>query len=511
MRFVAIASLLLIAMGITVAGADNIPPALASTALDQYPQSLRCQIAYATSRGLPLDVDPAVPITEDIQRGWLQAKIGTLSASGQQVAVVVYKRYGFNSVFDHHEFVRIFVLDGTQWVSPPLEGKTPWVIESDAVYVVDPSRNPDARPRPPGVVFSDVDGDGVKEILLYGFTPGNFRKWESIIVLALRNGALVALTGLDVAMEPGSPRGPAECRAAEATFAPRDQFVSENGAGFIDMDSDGINELLIYPKLGGDRPEGDMQHGRYYDVPTTGTRVYKLVNGVYTFQYETPVGTSGMPPIGAAMKPAWVTVDELQSAAGGGGGGKDEAISLYLMPPEKLALDAVGWASLRIGDFKIAATADRGVSLAPHSATEQTPWLPMGFGGQPMLLEELAGNDQGQFQQSDNDPVVYIGLKGRLHMTTAYRQQQFSKKALFAWAWQQWQAGAGDQTLKGCMPQGNHQRCFTPLHIPVKVNLTSSHGFAMGEAMLWVETKEPAVPSAAPPGTAVPTAAPSPK
>jgi hypothetical protein len=75
-------------------------------------------------------------------------------------------------------------------------------------------------------------------------------------------------------------------------------------------------------------------------------------------------------------------------------------------------------------------------------------------------------------------------------MTTPFRELRFSKKAVFTWLWDRWQKGAANTALKSCLPEGSHQRCFTPIDLPIKVNLKNGHGFALGAAQLWVETTE---------------------
>ena len=484
----------------SIALADPMPPALVQAALQHYPNDLLCDIALGGGA-----VDPSIPITEDVKQGWLDATIGRFTPGGHDYAIVRYSRRSMSGGPPPHQDpfpeLKIFVSDGTNWDVAPIAGASDYSCIGNGD--VDLSKD---------VLFKDVNGDGVNELVLYGHDIKQFCcNPENVIVFALRAGVLVPLTGITITPNTPLPNWPSVCQYTTPDVGPSDAFVSDTGVGFVDMDGDGVDELLIYPNLGGDRPEGDAQHGRYFDVPTTGTRVYKLVNGVYTFQYETPVGTSGTPPIGAAMKPASVTVSELEAAGNGQGGGPDEAVTLYVMPPQKVAMDGVDWSTLRIGEFTIAATSDRGVFPAPHSTSEAMTVFPSSFGGQVVLLEDLAAKDQGQFQQSEKDPVVYVGVTGRLHFTTPYRALTFSKRALFAWAWGRWQAGAGDATLKACLPQGNHQRCFTPLHIPVKVNLIGGHGFAMGEAMLWVETDEAAASSGATAVTALPTATPSPR
>ncbi len=451
--------------------ATPIPPALVQAAMERYPHWLSCMIA----KGDP-DANADVPLGEEEARGWLYAVIDRLEPGGHSFAVVSYLRVLGNS------FQRIFVQDGEGWDPAPVAGYEDCEIRH---FEFDTSVKPDED-----VLFRDVDGDGVKEISLYAkmMNPNNRTGYvpEAVMVLKLSNGSLQPMTEINTGRATGMD-GPPACQYDQMTIGPRGTFSSDTGVGFLDVDSDGVDELLVYPDLGGARPPEDPRSNNVYDVPTTGTRVFKMLDGKYALQYETPIGTAGMPPVGAATKPASVPTAELEATAKPGG--KDSALTLYLMPPQGCTMDDVDWPTLRVADLHVAATADKGVMAAPHT-TSDTQWTRMRFAGQRLLLERLMGDDLGRFQQFDKDPLIYPTFSGRLHMTTPFREIRFSKKAVFSWLWQRWQAGAGDSERKVCLTEGNHQRCYTPISLPIRVNLKANHGFAMGEALLWIETKE---------------------
>lgn len=339
------------------------------------------------------------------------------------------------------------------------------------------------------VLFQDIDKNGVDEVLIYSGRRGHGAgavNHSGIWVLAYNGGTLVPIVPHETIQTGGI-----------TTYLSLDEMESTEDVGFLDLDGDGIAELLIYPSFERSTeeiitPDGgeSIAHGHWLN----GTRVYKLVNGMYTFQYETPVGTSTFAPVGAAMKPASVPLAELQGAGGGNvqkSGGGDDALTLQVMPPGGYSLEDVDWPSLRVGDFAISSTRDAGASPAPYPPpTYPQEWMPTNRMGQNVLLEDLAAREQGEFAQKNGDPTIYIGVRGRVHMTTPYRELRFSKKAVFAWLWQQWHKGAANMELKGCLPQGNHRVCFTPLTLPIRVTLKNNKGFALGAATLWIETKE---------------------
>ncbi len=461
-----------------VATADDMPPGLVQAALENYPLTVLCEI----ERRNP-DASPDVPLSEDVARGWLTAQIGTLTPGGQPIAVVLYKRAPIEWG------LKLFGLNGNRWDLVAVDGRSSYELVlcggGDAHNHVD-------------VSFEDLAHDGTKEIVitfrpLGGHLPYPEFHPAEVMVIGERAGALVSMTGVTFTpVHYGRFRGKGgqHCDATDLWIEPDDAFESDTDLGFADIDGDGVQELLLY------------------GVGTQGTRVYKLVNGAYTFQYETPPGISGMPPMGAAMKPASVTLDELQGVRNPTpGANPGEAVALYIMPPYKLTLDDVDWTTLRIGDFTIAATADRGVQPAPYSTGSNPPWIPFGYMGKMVLLEELKTPLQGAFPQDDKDPVIYMAATGRLHMVFPYRDLRFSKKDVFTWLLAQWQKGGGDKSIKDCHPTNlNDQICFTPMHLPIKANLKVVPGqriFAMGEAVLWVQTRE-ALPSPTPPPTPTP-------
>ncbi len=499
---------LVLVLGFAVAAeAGDIPADLAQAAIVNYPDWLRCKIMWGDPH-----VNPDVPLSEDATRGWIQASTAKLAAAGPLLAVVVYSRDRLSPEG------KVFLNQGDGWRPAAFQGTTSYVLSFGSS-----TANPDVD-----VVFNDLDHDGTVEVVIYWRTreSKHGRHPAGVVVLAFRSGGLVPLTPVE--FRPPTPGNrERDCPVEEGSLAPAPSMWSDSGVGFVDLDGNDSLALLIYP----DRKDViDPDNGVRYTVPSTGTRVYRLTNGVYSFQYETPVGISGTPPIAAAIKPLSVPINELRAvgesarAANGGapGGGvavgnsdDSRAVTLFIMPPASLTLDDLDWNSAGLGDFKVTSTADLGTKPAPRPPDADVPgWQPWQNAGQPVFIEDVAAKEVGAFKQDDKDPVIYVGLTARLRCATPYREVRFSKKALFSWAWEQWQKGAGDQKLKGCLPEGNHQRCFTPLHIPVKANLTGNHGFAMGEAILWVETKEAAASSAGAPGTATavrPTPGPTPE
>jgi hypothetical protein len=461
-------------MASAVSSATDIPAPLIDAALANYPSSLRCSIADGTA------TEPAVPISEEVARGWLSAEIGSVSPSGSRVAVVLYAREACDTV------AKVFVEEAGAWRLLPLAGSSTYQLRVECHGLLRSE---------PDTTFADVDGDGLAEIIINApqRTPSNWpgsAYRTSIQILALRAGILTQMSRSDVeevAAVLDQPR-PYFCPYSYANIRPTKEFTSDTGVGFMNLDDDSALELLLYPDLKEELDEG----GKYPSVwvPSTGTRVYKLVNGVYAFQYETPIGSMGMPAIGAAMSPAAVPASELEGVAKGKGGGSDQALAFYVMPPAKLSLDDIDWPTLRVGDFAIAATADRGVTAAPHAERGDPIGTAWGQMGQLMLLEDLPDKDWGKFKQDGKDPVIYGAARGALHMTTPFRELRFSKKAVFSWLWPRWQEKLYSADAKECRPQGSHQRCFTPLTLPIKASLKGRPGFALGQAQLWIETKE---------------------
>lgn len=473
----------------SIPGNVAIPEGLKPLIMQYYPQDYINGIA----KGF-YDCHPDIPIQDDLTNGRIQCWEQELSANGPDIYIVTYSRCGA-----HYETrLRIFVKDASGnfhylWgANPDVTGGTLW----------DPH-------------FDDIDGDSVKEILLYweddSFNTGGIVT-KGVLVLAYRNGAIVPITPYDtkwgVVFDP-----------ADALPGMRSKYTctcSDTGVGFVDLDGDGIPELLVYPQWTNTADRTDR-------VWVTGTQVWKLVNGIYQFQYETPVGTTtpsgGV--VGAAIKPASIPLGELESASQGTkgakakGGGNDRAITLYVMPPSGYTLDDVDWSTLRIGDFTMAPTADEGADPAPYNAASPPPtMMPVSRFGQTMLQEDLSKPDMA-FPQKDADPVFYIGPKGCLHMTTPYHVFGFSKSGLLPWLYEQWQSGASDSPLTTCVSPGagtsaktqskpsdsgkareadaktasqGNQHCFTPVTIPIRVDLTNNRGPALGEARIWIDT-----------------------
>ncbi|MGC8724367.1 MAG: FG-GAP repeat domain-containing protein [Acidobacteriota bacterium] len=484
----------------SIPGNTVIPDGLKSLIMQYYPQ------AFTSGWGSSdYACHPEIPIQDDLTNGRIQCWEQELSSSGPDVYVVTYSRCG-------ETLLRIFVKDasGTYhylWgANPDVFGGTLW----------DPH-------------FEDVENDGMKDILLYweddSYNTGATVN-QGVLVLAYRNGAIVPIT-------PYNPQNGAAWVMGPPAPGNTDAYTctcSDSGVGFVDIDGDGIPELLVYPDYG---PAGNR-------VWLGGTEVWKLVNGVYQFQYETPIGTTtpsgGV--IGAAIKPASIPLGELQGAGGNTsvkgksqGGGNDQAITLYVMPPSGFTLDDVDWTSLRIADFTQAPTADEGVTPAPYSATSPpATMMPVSRFGQTMLQEDLSKPDMS-FTQQDADPVYTIGPSGRLHFTTPYHVFGFSKTLLLPWLYQQWQNGASSSPLTTCVSPGQssssarkggtkagsqtppaskaapakpagtkgpatkaqpesqgNPHCFAPITIPIRVNLTNNRGPALGEARIWIDT-----------------------
>jgi hypothetical protein len=468
----------------SIPGNTAIPDGLKPLIMQYYPQ------AYINSPwAADYDCHPDIPIQDDLTNGRIQCWEQELSSSGPDIYVVTYSRCG-------ETLLRIFLKDSSGtfhyvWgANPDVFGGTLW----------DPH-------------FEDVENDGRKDILLYweddSYNTGAIVN-QGVLVLAYRNGAIVPIT-------PYNPQNGAAWVPGPPASGVKDDSTctcSDSGVGFVDIDGDGIPELLVYPEYG---PAGNR-------VWLSGTEVWKLVNGVYQFQYETPIGTStpsgGV--VGAAIKPASIPLGELQGAGGNApvkgksqGGGSDQAITLYVMPPSGYTLADVDWTSLRIADFTQVPTADEGVDPAPYSATSPpTTMMPVSRFGQTLLQEDLSKPDMS-FAQQDTDPVYYIGPSGRLHFTTPYHVFGFSKKLLLPWLYQQWQNGASNSPLTTCVSPGQsspskaastaaaatkegqaqaqpesqgNPHCFTPITIPIRVNLTNNRGPALGEARIWIDT-----------------------
>ncbi|MGA9751279.1 MAG: hypothetical protein WBS54_05795 [Acidobacteriota bacterium] len=487
----------------SIPGNTAIPDGLKPLIMQYYPQ------AFISGPGASdYACHPEIPIQDDLTNGRIQCWEQELSSNGPDIYVVTYSRCG-------ETLLRIFLRDSSgtfhySW------GANPDVFAGN---LWDPH-------------FEDVEKDGMKDILLY-WEDDTFNTGASVdqgvLVLAYRSGAIVPITPYNpqtgvVSLD--GPPGPGATGNGTCT-------CSNSGVGFVDLDGNGIPELLVYPDWDNTPDNTDR-------VWVDGTQVWKLVNGVYQFQYETPIGTStpsgGV--IGAAIKPASIPLGELQGAGGNTsvkgknpGGGNDQAITLYVMPPSGFTLDDVDWTSLRIADFTQAPTADEGVDPAPYSATSPpATMMPVSRFGQTMLQEDLSKSDMS-FTQQDADPVYYIGPSGRLHFTTPYHVFGFSKTLLLPWLYQQWQNGASSSPLTTCVSPGQssssakkgettagsqarpaskaapakpagtkgpaakaqpesqgNPHCFAPITIPIRVNLTNNRGPALGEARIWIDT-----------------------
>ena len=491
-----------------IPGNIAIPDGLKPLIMQYYPQDYINGIAKGY-----VDCDGNIPVQDDLTNGRIQCWEQELSANGPEIYVVTYSRCG--ATFSTR--LRIFSKDSSG-AFHYLWGTNPDV---DAGTLWDPH-------------FEDVENNGVKDILLYwkdeSFNTAAITT-SGVLVLAYRNGGIVPLTPYNP--QNGSmyiPGPPAPGLKDDSTCT-----CSDTDVGFVDIDGDGVPELLVYPNYGEDPNDMSfpMSSGDWTNIWLGGTQVWKLVNGVYQFQYETPIGTTtpsgGV--IGAAIKPASIPLGELQGAGGNAsvkgkspGGGSDQAITLYLMPPSGFALDDVDWTSLRIADFTQAPTADEGVDPAPYSAVSPpATMMPVSRFGQTMLQEDLSKPDLS-FTQQDADPVYYIGPSGRLHFTTPYHVFGFSKTLLLPWLYAQWQNGASSSPLTTCVSPGQsapsktasaaaatkkgqakappesqgNPHCFAPITIPIRVNLTNNRGPALGEARIWIDMGSQGSAAAAP-------------
>lgn len=473
-----------------IRGNVAIPDSLKPLIMQYYPQVYIDE----TGNGHFLECEGSTPIQDDLTNGRIQCWEHELSANGPDIYIVTYCRceglYGTR--------LRIFSRDSAggfhySWgANPDVGAGTYW----------DPH-------------FADLDKDGTDELVLYwGDDQQNTGAYTTggVLVLAYRNGALVPIT-------PYSPQNGSVIIPGPPAPGSTDVYTctcSDTDVGFVDIDGDGILELLVYPEWANTPDNTDR-------VWVSGTEVWKLVNGVYKFQYETPIGTStpsgGV--IGAAIKPASIPLSEMEGAGAahsaadskGQGGGNDRAITLYVMPPSGYTLNDVDWTSLRIADFSEAATADEGVDPAPYNSSAPPPsMMPVNRLGQTMLQEDLPNPDMA-FTQKDKDPVYYIGPSGKLHFTTPYHLFGFSKTALLPWLYAQWQSGASASSLTTCVSPGanasgnskvapgkqgvaatktesqGNSHCFTPITIPIRVNLTNNRGPAFGEARIWIEAQ----------------------
>jgi hypothetical protein len=491
--------MLLIASPGLCTGEPDIPPALRTAILANYPLDLLCAQESERQHGAEIP-----PIEEHFASGWIQVLMAPGFLDGLAIAIVTYS---WRPPLDPDTDILVFREQAEQW------------------HRLDPIGHPGAllSGADPGLdlQLQDVDADDVPEIVIkyhtvYGRISGDS---GCIGVWKVTESGLQALTSVRTLELPAAyresadnsiafPQGkPPECEGS-VTRVLSDSSVwwSSTGSWFRDLDGDGKLELILGPDKMEDPDPDPAEYPPMIDA--TGYRIYALRNGVYSKVAETAVVAGWAlplePEVAAAIRPGALPQEELLLAGEQIDRSDDTkgpsahpaeqgTLTLYCIAPDGYDPRKVDWSSLVIaGSDPAIRPVDEGVDHpAPYDVTV-TPqgWLPSAHAHQLLYLEMTRQTRPDDFSMADDDPVIIMGPGARLHFTSPYRVLRFDRSEVLAWLAGRWRDGKARHELKSCFTKDGREWCYTPIGLPFEVRLNTSVGpypiVAHGTAMLWV-------------------------
>lgn len=490
----------------SIAVTAEIPTELHDLILENYPVHLLCEEEANRQQG---DLIP--PLEEHFKNGWINLRFFRIADEGPDFAGVLY------SYDDHFS-------DDDPLIDWRARGNLLIFEQRDGHWIrLDPVGHPGAiMLTDDWFDLIDVDGDGVKEIFtgdLWKVVPEGLWPMISSVFSEFKAGDLANDFPL------GMPEWCNTVYPVDLGPDPDSPWLGTTGAGFKDLDGDGVMELVALPeqeRLPDPDPTCPPDTCAPYWQDVTGTWILKLVDGVYQLVGETPVGVGLRSQMAAAMAPASIpqemmlahldrsTADtkerepgipelatasklspvKAQKTASDRSTAQVAKITLYVGPPQGYSLDQVDWSTLKVAGGALAPDEDEGTHIAPNTAEFPEAWVRWPQSGQVMYLEDLKESDPGNFSCGDEDPIVFLAPGGRLHFSSAYRILRFDASEVLTWLATQWKAGRMDSEGKSCFSMNDRDICYTPIGLPFEVRLTTGIGpfsiTAHGVAMLWV-------------------------
>ena len=286
------------------------------------------------------------------------------------------------------------------------EGSAPFYVVQDGEGDYDITEKNVAR-----FWFSDLDNDSFPELLL---CSGEKRKMTALYVFKFQNGKFVRITpdtSIDMWGYP-LPNG----------YVGTPMILSINGSGIYleDLDGDKKAEIIVGP----DREEEWLDEAREENRiwhSTTPTRVYHLVNGVYVYWKDLPVGDQYpiAVPSSAVFHPGTIPFSELSSP------GKGDMGVFICHPPGDATVDDMDTGTLNYKTFPLTYKKKWQNQKQPNMTSAN--WS---FESCP--VKRVPANKKGEWNPSPEDPCFPSPDEiTELHFVGPYLEFRIPRSAIF--------------------------------------------------------------------------------